>query len=534
MSKRNSKKKGLKIGLTILIVFLVLLASIQLFFSFYFDTYVENQLTSMVSEQSNGQYELKMNELDLSVWGREMRMENIRLHPTDSLSKAPKVDLEQFSINKIRILPYIFGGKISVGNVHLSKPLVTFTQNNPDSLTFLHSSDSSRNKEQPLVELDNFVIENGSVTYWNPDQTESLGELNNFSLNVSDIRVDSSTLAKNPYFNFSNIETNSGKISYELNNGLYTIETNGFNFSTSDNSGVVDSLKLIPKYPRYEFYQAVGHQTDRIELTVEKILFQNPDVEKMNAGIFKMEKLAIQNADLDVFRSKALPRASKKPKPLPHFAFKNLKYPITIDTIAINQANISYTEQRDEVSETGTVTFANLNGTFTGVTNDSTVISQGHNIVLNVTTDVMKEARLDAHFEFPMQKDGSHTASGSLGSMEVGELNQILVPVAMVRAESGTIHSLKFDMKLGANKSSGWVELEYSGLKIGVLDAENVEEGGDQFFKSLLANFLKVKNRNTEEPLRRGKVSFERVPYKSIFNYWWKSLSSGLKGSIGI
>lgn len=535
MSTENSKQKGIRIGLIIIIVILVLLGGFQLFLSFYLNSYVENRLTSTVDEQTNGQYELKMDDLNLSVWSRSFEVENVRLHPVDTASTAPKINLGKFSVNRIGFIPYLFHGKIQVGNVQILQPVVSLVQHSSDSLTFLQSRDTtSTDRKPPEVEIDEFIIESGSFTYWKPDQDTTRGELDDFHLNISDVRVDSASIANAPYFKFGDIETHYGKTHYKLNNGLYTIETGGMNFSTTDDYGSLDSLRLIPEYPRYEFYQAVGYQTDRIDLTVEKLLFQNPDVETLNQGKFKLEKLAIENLDLDVFRSKALPRPHKNPKKMAHIAFKDLQIPITIDTISVNQANISYTEQLENVSQPGTVTFANLNGTFANVTNDSAAISQGHTITLDVTSEVMNAALLEAHFEFPMHKNGSHTASGRLASLATEQLNPILEPVGLIRAESGTIHSLEFEMDLGPKTSSGWVQLVYSDLKIDVLDKDNVEGGGRQFFKSILANLLKVKDNNDEEPFRRGEVSFERIEYKAIFNYWWKSLASGLKDNIGI
>jgi hypothetical protein len=215
-------------------------------------------------------------------------------------------------------------------------------------------------------------------------------------------------------------------------------------------------------------------------------------------------------------------------------AFKDLSIPVTIDTIAIHQSEISYSEHRQDVSRPGTVTFANVNGTFADVTNDSVAVSQGHKIIVDVTSDVMGAAKLDVHFELPMNENGGHSARGTLASMQAEQLNPILEPVGLVRAENGTLHSLQFFMDLGTESSSGWVQLVYSDLKIAVLDSENVDQGGRQWLKTFLANVLKIKRNNNEEPFRRGEIAMDRVPTKSIFSYWWKSLSTGLKDNVGI
>lgn len=536
MSTEDSKSRGLKIGLVVAGIILIFLVSVQLFFSFYLDSYVEDKLTEAVSDQTDGQYELIFDELNLSVWSRSLNLESIHLEPADRSSTAPKLDLESLSIDNIGLFTYLTEGNIDVGDVRLSGPYVSLVQNSQDSLRFLRSSNQSSNKQSnlPEIEVDQFEIQKGSVRYWKPNENGIRGELHDFNLKISDIRIDSASLREAPYAEFENLHTISGPFQYELNNGLYSINSHGMEFSASNRSASIDSLQLIPEYPRYEFYREVGHQIDRFDLTIGKLLFEDADMEKIKRGNLKLGKITIQNANLDVFRSKEIPRPHKRPKKLAPVIFKELQYPITIDTIEVKETNISYSEQLEKVTEPGTVTFSNMNGTFTGVTNDSSAISEGHTIYLDVTTELMNESTLEAHFEFPMQKNGRHMASGSLGTLEAEKLNPILEPVGLIRAESGTIHSLYFDMNLGPVESTGVVELRYSDLEIEVLDAENVEGGGRQFFKTLLANLLKIKEDNNEEPLRSGEVSFERVQYKAIFNYWWKSLSSGLKDNIGL
>lgn len=535
MGSKDSKTRAVRIGLIIIVVILLLLGGIQLFFSFYLNSYLENRISSAVKEQTQGQYELMVDDLNLSVWGRKFEMNNIRLHPTNDSSSAPKLDMEQFSVRQIRFFPYLFSGAIQAGQVQLSSPNVSFVQNNPDSLTFLQSSDNSSNRSKSRsIKIDQLLIENGALTYWNKEQNSIRGELNNFHLTISDLRVDSTTKSKPLLSDFNTVQTHSGKIRYLLNNDLYAIETNGFNISTSDGLAVVDSLKLVPQLPKYEFSQKVGQQKDRISLKVAGLRLKNPDIEKLKSGELDAERFIIDKANLEVFHSKLVPKSPESVKTFPQEAFKEMPVPIQIDTIEINQSEISYSEHLPDVARPGTVTFANINARFAGVTNDSLAIARGDTIVLDVTSDVMAAAELDAHFEFPLNKNGGHSVRATLASMQAEQLNPILEPVGLVRAEDGTLHSLQFYMDLGADSATGWVQLVYSDLKIAVLNSDHVDSGGRQWLKTFLANVLKIKKNNNEAPLRRGEVSKERIHTKSIFSYWWKSLSTGLKDNVGM
>ena len=538
MNKEDSKRKIFRIGLIFLVIMLLVLTGIQLFLSYYLDDYVENQLISIVSEQTQGQYELKMSALDLHVWGKDFQIDSLRLVPVDTSSAAPRIKMDQLSISGIQFLPYIFGGNIHTGQVLFSKPVVSITHNSPDSLIFLQPFDRTShpsNKKTPTIEVGSFQIDDGTFLSLNQEQSDSLGEIHNFNLEIADILLDSTTLVNAPYFNYSAIQTKSGKIRYQLSD-LYALESNGIELISSGGFFSIDSLNLVPQYPKYEFTEQVGHQLDRISLTVGRLMFEGTNFERLNSGELLAKKLTVEHANLDVFHSKLLPSAPGGPKvkTFPQIAFKRLHLPISIDTIRINQSEISYSEHLPDISRPGKVTFANVNATFSDVTNDSSRISQGHTIMLDVTSEVMGEALLTAQFEFPMHLDESHWVRGNLESMQAENLNPILEPVGMVRARSGTIHSLDFLMDLGADKATGWVQLQYSDLRIEVLNSNNVDDGGRNRLKTFLANILKIKRNNNEEPFRRGEVLLERDEHKSIFSYWWKSLSTGLKDNVGI
>lgn len=535
MSGGETRKKLFKIGLTVIVLIFLLLAGIQIFLSFYLDDLVEKRLISAVSEQTMNQYELEVGELTLSVWNRQIELNSIRLRPADSSSTAPNLEFDRLSIGGVQFFPYLLSGSVQAEDVQLINPVVTIVEDSPDSLRFLKSSgDSTNPKKPPIVGIDHFMLDGGSLIYQATDQNSNRAELLDFDLSISGIQMDSTSLATSPFINFESVTTSTGGIRYVFKSGLYAIESHQTRYSTTENIALIDSLKLIPQYPKYEFARQVGHQLDRISLTVAQLQLENPDIEKLKDGSLIADMFIIDKANLDVFHSKMVPDGPERVKSLPHMDFKNLPVPVTIDSVRIKQSEISYSEHLPEISRPGTVRFANINATFSDVTNDSTTISRGHEITLDVTSDVMGVAELDAHFVIPMHENGNHSVRGTLASIQAEQFNPILEPVGLVRAERGTIHSLQFLMDLGTDSASGWVQLVYSDLKIAVLDSENVNSGGRRWLKTFLANVLKIRENNNREPFRRGEVSMERLPTKSMFSYWWKSLSTGLKDNVGM
>lgn len=535
MESGEQYKKHKYAGIWVVLVVLFVLVSIQLYLSFYLDPYLGNQLKTAVDRQSSGRYELSFEDLQLSLWGRNLQIEKATLIPTDSASTAPKAYVGFLDVEGIRILSYLMGGPISIKKIQLIEPELTMAENGRDYISELKSlQDSTGNKGLPAIEVDHFTLENGTYKLISSDQSHTRGNLNQINITVFNVHLDSTTQSRFPYFEYDDVDTNIEGIAYQLDNELYTLEAGRVGFSTRDSLIFIDSLRLSPRLPKYEFSKKVGHEIDRIDLNIPRVELQKIDFRKVAERQLEAKKILIREANLEVFHDKKMPAGVRKDRNFPHILLKELDYPVTIDTIAIHRSEISYAEHLPGVRDAGKVTFSDLSATFYQVTNDSLKIRRGHTTPLDIQTSVMGAAPLNVEVSLPMQSDGAHRVQGKLDSMQIDKLNPVLEPLGLVRADKGTIHSLVFDMNLGSAKSTGWVRMEYSNLKISVLDKENIREGGSQQLKSFLINTLKINSKNNEAPLRKGEVSFERIPKKSIFNYWWKSLSSGIKDNIGL
>jgi len=74
--------------------------------------------------------------------------------------------------------------------------------------------------------------------------------------------------------------------------------------------------------------------------------------------------------------------------------------------------------------------------------------------------------------------------------------------------------------------------INYEDLKFKGLKKEKSREKDD--LKTLLINTIVRNDKDKDVPRekRTGTISFERDRKRQIFNFWWKSLLSGIKGSV--
>jgi hypothetical protein len=104
-----------------------------------------------------------------------------------------------------------------------------------------------------------------------------------------------------------------------------------------------------------------------------------------------------------------------------------------------------------------------------------------------------------------------------------------------MRIESGDMKLLSFQFTYDDIASSGEVEMNYENLRILSLKEKEKKTMIDKLKTLLINTFIaKNKNENTPEENRKGTIEFTRDPKRSIFNYWWNSLFTGVKNCYGV
>ena len=104
---------------------------------------------------------------------------------------------------------------------------------------------------------------------------------------------------------------------------------------------------------------------------------------------------------------------------------------------------------------------------------------------------------------------------------------------ALAEIKSGNVNSLMFSAQANDTYAFGNLNFGYDNLKILLL--KNGKDGKEKGLLSFLANTFVVKSANPlNDKFRAGEMNFKRDKTKSILNYWWKTVLSGLKDVIGI
>jgi hypothetical protein len=207
---------------------------------------------------------------------------------------------------------------------------------------------------------------------------------------------------------------------------------------------------------------------------------------------------------------------------------------------------VSYEEIPPGGEEAGMIYFDDLYASVYNISNDHTMAK---GIEMQAQSRFMGKGMLKVKSQFPWENKEACTISGSLRDFELKEVNTMLEPAANIVIESGRLDELSFQFAYDHEKSNGELELNYRDLKLVTFKEEeklekakskkrNKGKSEDELrkddFKTFLLNAFVIRknmDENVPEEKRKGTIEFNRNTERSLFNYWWKSLSSGIKSA---
>lgn len=417
-------------------------------------------------------------------------------------------------------------------SIVINKPSFQFFNNTQDSVRFnpfkvnLYShfesfSDVFAAKSINVNNADIRVIKNGQ---------KKLQE--NLTFNLYNVRID-----KNPTQGFMHAVDFSFKIPRILQQGkLYKYQIGETSYSSKNNRFTARNIQFIPKYSKEKYQQQVGFQSDYFSGKIDSITILQPDVrlwfEKNEiAGRY----LSVNSLNLSVYRDKRVPfDESRRPKMIQDL-IKSIRYPFLIDSMALTNSVIHYIEQPVLGDSAGRIRFSKIHAGIKPFTNKKSSGGTIPDFTLRGSTSIMDSCQLNVKLNFRMNSpDNLFSAEGNIQPFNMTVVNPVLEPLAMVSLRSGRVD--RFDFSFSGNKTSsnGQLLFGYNDLKISVFEMKN-GNAKEAKFASFLANSLMLRSKNPRgKELLPDEISFVRDQKRSDLNYWWKSIFSGIRNTLGI
>jgi hypothetical protein len=343
-------------------------------------------------------------------------------------------------------------------------------------------------------------------------------------------------------------QANASGSRIELPSKLYSFTIKELSLDLTKHTLDVDSIRINPTLGKLAFGRTKGFESDRIVGTIPYVRLRGLKLNYDDTLIISTKQASIQMF-LRVFRDKRLP-FKKVEKPLPVQFLQQLAFGISIDTLEIKKSYVEYEEYAKGAATSGTVFFDDLHAVIYNINNDAREFDG--KTVMFARANLMGEADLRVRTEFPWNNSRKCLIEGTLQDLSLTKVNSLMQAVTNVKAESGKLKKLTFHFAYNAIRSDGKLELNYRDLKLITYKDDDkvskrlakkrkeklrkVNKEENKLKSWILNNFIIRKNVDEKDPeeKRTGTINFYRNVHRSVFNYWWKSLLSGLRSAFDL
>jgi len=363
-------------------------------------------------------------------------------------------------------------------------------------------------------------------------------QLGRFFIHIRDINGDEiMDIQNHPFDHTGSAEIKCNEIAYTTNDGLYRHRMVNISFEPVTQKIHIQSYQLIPLLPEAQFMAKVKVQKDRYDIVINNIVADSISFDKLLKKEFVVGNIQASNSSIKIYRDVSRPLESKtKIGKYPQQALLNLDVPANIKKIDMGDVYLEYKEKNDLSGRSGTIRFEKSRVLVNNITNIPAAIKSDSLCKATLTSRVLGQLPLKAVFIFDLNaRDGRFSVSGNLGNMKADVLNEITLPMAMMRIDAGYLDNADFNFTGDDYATSGNFVMKYRDLKVSLLKKNKTSgEIKKRHVMSFLANSILKDANPLNGELRNIKLEHSREPFKSFINLVWKTIYSGIQQTIGV
>ena len=317
----------------------------------------------------------------------------------------------------------------------------------------------------------------------------------------------------------------------EFPRSFYTLNILKAQMHFADGSLHVDTARVIPHVSKLEFGRKYGYEIDRYEAVIPFL-----KLHRFSFSLFDTSRATAALAEIQfyfkVFRDKRLPFLRTE-KPMPVEMLRGLPFNLHIDSMKVIKSYVEYEEFAEGTNEAGKVFFDNLYAVLLNVDNRS----HKGSMQMSANAKLLGHGDIDVFATFPFEKNRRSTVKGWIRNFDIPKINSMLTPTTQMKVESGNMKELGFAFDFNSAQSNGEIELNYENLKVVSFKEEEKKGEKKNPLKTFIMNtfiFKKNMDEDVPEDKRKGTIQYFRDDTRSIFNFWVKSLVSGIKSAYNI
>lgn len=430
--------------------------------------------------------------------------------------------LNSLRLEGLSVLKLVFDDTISLERLCFEKPQVIYHHNS--LIKDQEYQDRNSNTFKMPFNIDYVKVSDASIDIRDMEDDSSM--LRAVDINLDLMTVISETKTSKLPFSFETISIDAKDITYQLGN----FELLSASRLTANNEeSILTKVKLLTTYSKQELSKHINVERDHFNLSIRSILFKRPKfiIEQDERLGFVSENLTIKTPHFVIYRDK-LVNDDLVEKKLYSELLNSLNFDLSIDHTSITEGTIVYQEKTKVNRAPGELEFSNV---MADIKNLGNMYASTNPTDISINALFMEDTPLSTNWSFDANNsDGNFMYKTEIGQLKAAQLNQFMKPNLNIKLE-GELLKTYFTIDGNSNTSRVDLKTNYDNFDIVILK-DNGEEKNK--FLSGLVNFFIAQNSDGEADGYRysDTKTVERDKTKSVFNFIWKNVQSGLMSAM--
>lgn len=382
------------------------------------------------------------------------------------------------------------------------------------------------------ISIGNFILNNGTLYEYETDgKSSNLHRTNDISFQAGTVIIDLSSDSANIHLSRRKLAADIAEIRYTLQDKDNQICLDSLYINTAKCLIRTVGLRMIPQLSQSDYAELSHNHGDWTQLEIATTVWSGVDFPALvKERSVSIDTIKIQGAKISSYKNRQVPQPQQE-KQLLSQTIRELPIALWVGCIDFGPLDIIYQELSPEGTQPGTLTFQALTGQCLGLTNRPEAGASPMSIHLQ--GQYLEKAPLQADFHFPLQDSNDRfTVKGRLGTFDLQDLNPLTEPLANLEIQSGQVDSLLFTITGDATQSSVDLELLYHNLDVALIKMEAGKILQRRLLSEAIDDWILLPSNPQFGITRTGTGTVLRDPYKSQFNYLWRSLWPGLKSTL--
>ena len=458
-------------------------------------------------------------EIDANIWSGKLKLisANIEILGETTDKTILEAKLKSLHIDDLGYWDFLFNNKISVGTIAVNDLIAKYRYNPMVKKHDYKSGTLDRIKQ--IINVEKLSVNNADILITNHESDSTLLSVPKLNFELKNFIFDPKKKVKSIAYDDFKLNTKNFMLAINPYENVFVDDIH-----ITDTKAIIKNLKLKTKYSRPELSTIVQFERDHYNMTIKEVIladmnFGNNEFDKF---YFNSNKVTFKTPIAEIYRDKLLVDDLTY-KPLYGKMLRDLDFILGFKSVEIIDGKISYLEKVKATEKAGQLDFSTMNVTMSNLGN--AYGNEKTSIKLNSIFMENSPLKIDWNFKVADTTD-QFMLKADLGFLNAKQMGQFMKPNLNIEL-TGDLKQTYFTISGDPRVSRIDLKVKYDDFKILILKSNGKEK--NKLLSGLVNLFVSKDSEDEKQNYRYGQSdNVERNTNKSVFNFVWKNMQSGL------